>query len=276
MNGFAELIANRRRELDLGIDQVAAAVDRSVAVLEAWENDRTFPEDPAIVTPLSRILDLPSALLSEALAQSSPNASRPVDEAAPAVGEAFVADSPLTESPTAGEAASSSGDKADVVPLPTAGAIDVEEVPVGPTAQTVGADGAEMVDDDESGRSSSETRPLYQPSPPGPALSPPEPVLPLPEGGSGAPEGDLLAKGLALVSEAYESLARRFRRRRWASRAPTSLPSYVEDRKQRTTYQLRAIFTGVAIIVLILFIRWSWGQFADAFGSLWQTLVDAV
>lgn len=281
MNGFAELISNRRRELDLGIDEVAAAVDRSTAVLDAWESDRTFPEDPEIVTPLSKILDLPSALLAEAYAQSSPTPSPKIGEVASAPGEAFAADSAQTDSPpedgvaSGADGVASGGDSLVDPPSVTAVVTEVEEVRLSPD-EVGGADSAGSVEDAELPESPGEKRSDDRPLEPEQALRLPEPTDRPTVEGSEASDGDLLAKGLALVSEAFESVIRRFRRRRWVSRAPTSHPSYVEDRKQRTTYQLRAIFTGVAVIVLILFIRWSWGQFAEAFGSLWQTLVDAV
>ena len=60
------------------------------------------------------------------------------------------------------------------------------------------------------------------------------------------------------------------------SAAPTSVKSYIEDDRQATTYRIRQVLTGVGLLILVLILRWSWSQFAEALSSLFDTLRTAV
>lgn len=260
MNGFAELIAGRRDELGLSADEVSEAIGRSTIVLEAWERGRTFPEDPAIVAPLAKVLRLPRPLLREAYDQSTPHPRYSVDE----LGDDL--DEEIDESGPPPVAVEPATDDTEVVEDDEAPA--VEELPPEPEVE----DEPPTVQTPPPLPPPADIRPAY--TPPTATrettmvVAPPEPAK--------APAPDLSSQLSALVARPINYVLERLKVRRWASRAPTAQLSYVEDRKQQTTYQLRAIFTGAAVIIMVLLIRWAWSQFADAFGTLWQTLVDAI
>lgn len=54
-----------------------------------------------------------------------------------------------------------------------------------------------------------------------------------------------------------------------APRVPTS---YLEDRGERTRYQLRVLATVVAVTALILVLVWAFGEFREAIASVWDSL----
>lgn len=252
MNGFAELIKSRRGELGLDTETVADAIDRSEAVLTAWEDARTFPEDPAIVEPLAKVLRLPKALLAEAYAQSGPS----IEESAKEV-----------------EDRSAEGAFGEALPEPPPGAAPPPPGPpvTPPAPEPVTAVAAPDRTAELEAQAPPAHRPAYEP----PRTVRADPIV-APQPPPAREDRDVVEQVLTALSSPFEALARRFRRNRWTSRAPVSQLSYTEDRKQRTTYQLRAIFTGVAVLVMILLIRWAWSQFAEAFGTLWETLVGAI
>lgn len=80
----------------------------------------------------------------------------------------------------------------------------------------------------------------------------------------------------ALAERAVTWVRNRWRRRRLLARAPTSVKSYVEDDRQATTYRIRQVMTAVALIVLILVLRWAWSQFSEAVSALFETLRTAI
>lgn len=51
--------------------------------------------------------------------------------------------------------------------------------------------------------------------------------------------------------------------------------SYLEDRGERTRYQLRVLATVVAVALLVLVLVWAFGEFREAAGAVWDSLRGA-
>ena len=85
-----------------------------------------------------------------------------------------------------------------------------------------------------------------------------------------------LERALELVRSPIEVVRARMERRKARALAPTEQPSYVEDDRQRTTYQLRAIFTAGGVIALALILRWALNGFGSSLADLWNTLTSTL
>lgn len=112
---------------------------------------------------------------------------------------------------------------------------------------------------------------LEQPVPVAPAVmvaTPPEMEI--------EPEPDLVARILEVVRSPWDMLRDRVVAGRERAQAPTREESYIEDERQRLTYQLRAVFVSGGLIALVLILRWALAGFGSSLADLWDALTSAL
>lgn len=77
-------------------------------------------------------------------------------------------------------------------------------------------------------------------------------------------------------SQAAQWVVTAWKRRRALARAPVASPSYLEDDRQVSAYRLRAVLTAAGVVIMLVVLRWAWGQFAEAISALFDTLTSVV
>ena len=85
-----------------------------------------------------------------------------------------------------------------------------------------------------------------------------------------------VARAVDLLGSPWRLIRDRIDRGRERARAPTREVSYVEDSRQRMTYQLRAVFTVGGVLTMVIILRWAMGGFGSALSDLWSTLTGAL
>jgi transcriptional regulator with XRE-family HTH domain len=232
---FGRTVRYRRTKLGLSQAQLGELVGRSASSIRSWERDLSTPNDTAVITALSAILDLDQqslfdkAGLEVPVVENQPTVEEALASLAPPKGEAPLATDEfpvftLDDPPPGLTLDVDSGLEAEVrehpegvteVALPVEREPEREPAPLNARPELVGV-----------------TATRTQPEPA--FVTPPEPFVmttPTP---------------------------------------PVVEPSYIEDNNQRQLYRVRNLATVVLIVALVIIFLWSMSNAIDALGTWWD------
>jgi len=235
METFATLVQRGRVATGLSHQRIAELVGRAPSTIRGWEWGRSEPNDPEVVMALAAVLDLPEDELLESVGLSRPAgplggsfsdlapADLEQDEVvphgvwAPSVGGAHRAPTDEGIPPLAGEKDGVGSRVGGLGPAPTQG--DASAVEGGPEVE---------------------------------ALPIEEPIAP--------EEHPDRQRGSATLPRSTPRVVRAEPHRTAIPPQPLLVPpvqrSYLEDRRQMTTYRIRALLTFAILVVLLLLVEW--------------------
>lgn len=78
------------------------------------------------------------------------------------------------------------------------------------------------------------------------------------------------------ISSVFNRASAAFAQRRRLAKAPSAVPSYLEDPDQVVTYRARMVFTTAGVLILILLFRWALGGLTSALADLWNAFRAAL
>jgi transcriptional regulator with XRE-family HTH domain len=299
---LASMILEARAALGLSTAELGERLDRSAGAIEAWERGEAMP-DPEAISALAIALELDARDLADAAGPDLSPEAQPEEDGRngrdgttlePSLDDTSTAVLDPSEAGRAGSVAAAStssagilGDSEDRAERLEAGGPEAGGPAAGDPEAGTGGDaggfGAGAARGGEA-RASASSDVWTDLDPVDPAsdgrLEPPiggvradpeipEPVRPAGVTPAGVDPLDWVRRGATWIRN-------RWRRRHLLARAPTAVRSYVEDDRQATTYRIRQVLTAVALIALVLLLRWAWGQFAEAVSSLFDTMRSAV
>lgn len=235
---FAVLIRHNRERLGLTASRVAELIGRSPGTVRAWEKGTTRPTDDSVVSSLAAVLGIDEGALFEAAGLEPP-----VMESSPSMRQALSTLAPRWE----------------------------------PTEQPSGQRTVVEVEADRARVYEAPTAQSREPSTSSPTLNPDE------EEETDVSEPATTAVGHVRSRSARPGFADRLRsatlrRTPRPASAPSTLPpvpmtpSYMEDANERWSYRLRAVYTAVGVVLLVIVLGWAATNFFDSLGQLWSEL----
>ena len=240
---FAGLVRRNRERLGLTASRVAELIGRSPGTVRAWEKGTTRPTEDSVVSALAAVLGIDESVLFAAAGLEPP-----VLESSPSMRQALSTLAPKRERSEPDLVRAEPGEPAPLSDL-------------GASGPAVGLPRS------------------------GPDREPRSPAATLDE--QEQEEYDLAEPATTTAGHARSRTGPGFADRlraatvRSAPRrtgAPSTLPpvpvapSYMEDPNERWSYRLRAIYTAVGVVLLLIVLGWAGSNLLDSVGELWTEL----